>query len=95
MSTTLTFTFDTLQYSKRLKDAGMEPKVAEAEAQILSETLSAALGSAALVTKQDLENAVNQVKIEVSNERAKIIQWVAALLIAQAGAIVALTKLIP
>jgi hypothetical protein len=42
---TLTFTFDTLKYSKRLASAGMDPRVAEAEAEILSETLSAALVS--------------------------------------------------
>lgn len=72
----------------------MEPKIAEAEAEILSETLSAALGSAALVTKQDLADAVNSIKTDAANQRAAIIQWVAALLIAQAAAVAALVKLI-
>lgn len=91
---TLTFTFDTLKYSKRLKEAGLEPRIAEAEAEILSETLSAALNTAELVTKQDLTAAISEIKADNANQRTKIVQWLAALMIAQAAAIAALVKLI-
>jgi len=91
---TLTFTFDTLKYSNRLKEAGLDPRIAEAEAEILSETLSAALGAAELATKADLEKAVVDIKADAADQRTKIVQWLAALLITQAAAITALVKIL-
>lgn len=92
--TTLTFTFDTLKYSKRLTEAGLDARIAEAEAEILAETLSNALGGAGLVTRNDLDKAVSEIKADAADQRTKIVQWLAALLIAQAAAIAALVKLI-
>jgi len=91
---TLTFTFDTLKYSKRLTEAGLDPRIAEAEAEILAETLSNALGGAGLATRNDLDKAVSDIKADSADQRTKIVQWLAALLIAQAAAIAALVKLI-
>ena len=92
--TTLAFTFDTLKYSNRLKEAGLKPKIAEAEAEILSETLSAALGGSGLATKNDLEALGKELKADAADQRTKIVQWLAALMIAQAAAIAALVKLL-
>lgn len=92
--TTLAFTFDTLKYSKRLTEAGLDPRIAEAEAEILSETLAAALGGSGLATKQDIETAISEIKADAADQRTKIVQWLAALMIAQAAAIAALVKLL-
>lgn len=91
---TLTFTFDTLKYSKRLTEAGLDPRIAEAEAEILAETLSSALGASSLVTLHDLNQAISEIKADNADQRTKIVQWLAALMIAQAAAIAALVKLI-
>jgi len=92
--TTLNFTFDTLKYSKRLTDAGLDARIAETEAEMLNETLSAALGNAKLATKYDLETAIKELKADAADQRTKIVQWLATLLIAQAAAIVTMIKLI-
>jgi hypothetical protein len=47
-----TIAFDTLKYSKRLKDAGVPDKQAEAEAEALAEVLEVKLED--LATKQDV-----------------------------------------
>ncbi len=47
-----TIAFDTLKYSKRLKDAGVPDKQAEAEAEALAEVLEVNLKE--LATKSDL-----------------------------------------
>jgi len=91
---TLTFTFDTLKYSKRLRDAGMEPKLAEAEAEILNETLSAALGTADLATKGDLREIEARIEAKIEASTANIIKWLAGLMIAQGAAIAAMVKML-
>jgi hypothetical protein len=47
-----TVAFDTLKYSKRLKDAGVPDKQAEAEAEALAEVLEVKLQD--LATKEDV-----------------------------------------
>ena len=47
-----TIAFDTLKYSKRLKDAGVPDKQAEAEAEALAEVLEVKLKD--LATKEDI-----------------------------------------
>lgn len=80
-------TFDTLKYSKRLEAAGIPTKAAEAQAEILSETLSIALSTNDLATNSHVEKVV-------ADAKADIIKWLAALMVAQAAAIAALVKLL-
>jgi hypothetical protein len=80
-----TITFDTLKFVERLKAAGVPEAQAKAEAEALQE----ALGTAAfdLVTKDYLD-----ARLEAS--KSDLIKWIAALLIAQAGLVAALVKLL-
>ncbi len=48
-----TVTFDTLKFARRLKEAGVSDKHAEAEAEALAEVFQTSLGE--LATKQDLK----------------------------------------
>jgi len=64
-----TITFDTLKYSKRLKDAGVPDKQAEAEAEALAEVLEVNLKD--LATKEDLKTLEQRLgdKINVIEQR--------------------------
>ena len=61
--------FDTLKYSKRLKDAGVPDKQAEAEAEALAEVLEVNLKD--LATKEDLKTLEQRLgdKINVIEQR--------------------------
>ena len=77
-----TITFDTLKFTKRLEAAGVVPEHAEA----IVEAFSEATGTE-LVTKDYL-------KAEMEAAKSEIIKWMAGLLLAQAGLITALVKLL-
>lgn len=66
-------TFDTLKYADRLKEAGIPPAQAEAEARALAEALSAS----DLATKGDL--------LELKMD---IVKWMVGLALAQVGLLV-------
>jgi G3E family GTPase len=57
-------TFDTLKFANTLKAAGMPPQQAEAQAQAFAEVIQLNLKD--LVTKDDLDRAVEQLRNEVS-----------------------------
>jgi len=78
-----TATFDTLKFVRKLTDAGIPREQAEAEAEALVD----ALGGADLVTKAYLDARLESAK-------ADIIKWLAGLLLAQAGLVAALVKLL-
>ena len=77
-----TASFDTLAYVKRLKEAGTPEKQAEIHAETL-----ASIMEERLVTKEYL-------KLELANTEAKIIKWVAGMLVAQAAIVATLVKLL-
>jgi len=77
-----TITFDTLKFTKRLEAAGVAPEHAEAIAEAFSEATGTEL-----VTKDFLKGEVEAAKND-------IIKWMAGLLIAQAGLVTALVKLL-
>ena len=61
-----TITFDTLKYSKALKDAGFTSSQAEGQAQALSEILE--INFSDLVTKQKLCTELNITKQDLLDE---------------------------
>jgi len=61
-----TIAFDTLKYSKRLKDAGVPDKQAEAEAEALAEVLEVNLKE--LATKADLLAVKTDLTRELTRE---------------------------
>lgn len=63
-----TITFDTLAYSKKLRDAGFTEQQAEAQALALASVLKETSGD--LATKQDVERLSDKVEA-----RFKLLQW--------------------
>ncbi len=76
--------FDTLQYAKKLKRAGMDEKLAEAQAEALAEF--AAQQNDQIATKNDLEHSL-------SNLEQKLIIKFGAMLFLAVGALAAIIKL--
>ena len=71
-------TFDTLAYVKTLRDAGIEEKLAEAQAAALATVLKTSAGD--LATKQDIDRLEARVNLfeERSDGRFKLLQWMMA-----------------
>ncbi|MCK4608391.1 MAG: DUF1640 domain-containing protein [Gammaproteobacteria bacterium] len=66
--TTMALTFDTLKYANRLKAAGLDPKIAEAQAEAEAEVFAEALDNQ-LATKQDikdLHSEIQQIRSELT-----------------------------
>lgn len=85
--------FDTLAYSKKLKNVGFT----EQQAEVLAET-QAELIEERLATKKDLEQlrlATKQdIELSIANLKAELIKWVVGISAAQAALIVAILKLL-
>jgi hypothetical protein len=77
-----TINFDTHRFVKRLVESGLAEKTAEVLADKQSRLLTENL-----VTKTDLKTAL-------ANTEAKLMRWMAGLLIAQGGVIVTLVGLL-
>ena len=75
-------TFDTLAVFERLKSADLSETAAKEIAEVLKDVTETNL-----VTKLDLDLALERTKSDM-------IRWVAGLMVAQAGVIVALIKLL-
>ncbi|MCK9622245.1 MAG: DUF1640 domain-containing protein [Methylobacter sp.] len=76
-------TFDTLKYANRLKAAGAEPKVAEAEAEALAEVFELNLNE--IATREDLKHMEERL-----NERleARLLQLEQRMIIKLGGVMV-------
>jgi hypothetical protein len=80
--------FDTLKFSKRLKDAGVPDKQAEAEAEALAEVFEVNLSD--LATKQDLREVELKLEARLAETKADLIRWVVSAGIVQTAVIGAL-----
>ena len=60
-------TFDTLKFARRLKEAGMDPHLAEAQAEALAEVLAAKFDT--LVEKRDLAELRQELLREIASLR--------------------------
>ncbi len=87
-----TITFDTLKFSKRLKDAGVPDKQAEAEAEALSEVLE--VNMTELVTKEDLTREADLLRRDMREMEQRIVIKLGALMAASIGIVAALVKLL-
>lgn len=65
-----TITFDTLAYARKLKEAGVEDKQAEAQASALSDVLKS--GSNDLATQRDIESLRADLKRDIEVIRAEV-----------------------
>ncbi len=84
-----TLTFDTLKFANRLKAAGMDPRLAEEQAEALAEVLED--HHKALATREYLDM---QLKATASDIKTDLIKWVAGMLVAQAAVVATLVKLL-
>ena len=86
--------FDTLKFANRLKLVGVDPKQAEAEAEIFSEIFE--LNLRELLTKEDLKCEISDLRkdIDAKIEKSKfdLIKWIIGLLIAQSGLLFTILK---
>jgi Tfp pilus assembly protein PilO len=89
-------TFDTLKYANRLKAAGAEPRIAEAEAEALAEVFELNLNEVA--TREDLKHTEERL-----NERldARLLQLeqrmiikLGGLMVVAIGAVATLVKIL-
>ena len=87
-------TFDTLKYVERLTAAGLPVKQAKAEAEALRDALGDLVEMRSLATKEDVNILRAEIETKISDAKADIIKWIAGLLLAQAGLVTALVKLI-
>ena len=92
-----TITFDTHKFVKILQDAGFEPKQAEAVSNAVLEVYS----GSEVVTKQDLreqelrlETRLMGLDAKISDIKYDLVKWIAGMMLAQAGVIAALVKLL-
>ncbi len=73
-----TITFDTLKFVRRLKEAGVSEKHAEAEAEALAEVFSEALDTR-LATKADIVRLEGELKLMEGELR--LMKWMLGLVI--------------
>jgi hypothetical protein len=77
--TTLTLSFDTLKFAKRMKAAGMPERQAEEEAAALADVMAEAMNTSDLATKQDIANLDAKITETQTGLEAKITETKAGL----------------
>lgn len=82
-------TFDTLKFAKKLESAGITQIQAEAIAEAFSEATSQEL-----VTKSYLDSKISDLKSDIRDSKIEIMKWTTGALIAQAGLVAALVKIL-
>ncbi len=85
-----TLTFDTLKFVHKLRDSGMPENQAEA----LAEAFVQISNEAELATRQDLRELELRLDAKISDIKFDLVKWIAGMLLAQAGLIAALVKLL-
>ena len=95
-----TINFDTHRFVKRLVDSGLAEKTAEVLADEQSRLLTDNLATKAdlMAVKADLETQLAATKadleVRLAESEVRTVRWMAGLLIAQGGVIVALNSLL-
>lgn len=92
-----TLTFDTHQFIKTLQDAGFEQPQAEA----VVSAFKAASHQAEIATQEDiglvrrdLREVELRLEAKISDIKYDLVKWIAGMLLAQAGLVAALVKLL-
>ena len=85
-------TFDTLKFSKRLKDAGVPDKQAEAEAEALSEVFE--INFKEMATKEDLKALEERLSDRMTMLEQRMTIKLGALMVAAVGIVAILVKLL-
>ncbi len=85
-------TFDTLAYTRRLKEAGLDAALAEAQADALRDAFTEGAATKTDIDGLKTDHARLEGKIDVVKAEVKNLKWYACL---AAGIAVALIKLLP
>ncbi len=85
-----TITFDTHKFIRRLETSGFTLEQAEAVAEAFRE----ASGEAELATRQDLRELNLHLEAKINDIKFDLVKWIAGMLLAQAGLVAALVKLL-
>lgn len=85
-----TITFDTLKFVHKLRDSGMP----EPQAEALAEAFKQISSEAELATRQDIRELELRLEAKISDIKFDLVKWIAGMLLAQAGLIAALVKLL-
>lgn len=83
------FAIDTLHYAKRPKAAGFTEEQAEVQAETLADAVSESL-----VTRSDLNVAVETLRLEMRDLHATLIKWLIPMLLGETAIVAALVKLL-
>ncbi len=87
-----TITFDTLGFSKSLRQAGFSQDQAEAMTHAQSKALQEMVNAQELVTKKDLHIALGATKhdleLKIAEAKHELIKWIVGALLAQSALIV-------
>ena len=95
-----TMAFDTLQFAKKLIDAGVPQKQAEVQAEAISEIVQEKLATKAdlkqleLATKTDIKQLETRLELKIANSKNELIRWIFATAFAQAAFVIACIKFI-
>lgn len=81
-----TITFDTLKFANRLKEAGVPPAHAEAEATALSEVFDMNLQD--MATKEDLKHLEAALRRDMAEMKYDLLKWVVGIALAQIGLLI-------
>lgn len=87
-----TLTFDTLKFARRLKEAGMDPRLAEEQAEALAEALEVNLQ--ALATKADIKQLETDLRKDMQLMEQRLVIKLGSMLVVAIGVVAALVKLL-
>lgn len=87
-----TVTFDTLELVARLKTAGFQQEQAEAVVRAIAEAHDSIVSREYL--DMSIKNLESRLEVKISDVKSEMIKWFAGMMLAQAGLIAALVKLL-
>jgi hypothetical protein len=86
-----TITFDTHKFVKQLESAGVPP----AQAEVIIDVFRAAQESAELATKNDLKQAVSELRRETQEVKFDLLKWIVGLSLAQMALLIGILLKLP
>ncbi len=95
-----TFIFDTLQFVKKMREAGMPEKQAEIQAETIAGVMENNLASkqdlqqVETTLRQEVLNTKNELELKMAELKSELIKWVLGVSVAQAAVIISCVKLI-
>ncbi len=92
----MALSFDTHQYVKKLKGAGVPEAIAEIQAEALTEIIDEKLATKLDIelVRRDMKEMELRLAKDISDTKAELLKWMAGMLIAQAAVVAALVKLL-